>query len=61
MAVSHYTYLVLQMTWPCGIISIRGDVKKAFECDWESCETTDRLMATTVLQELKQALVESPP
>jgi hypothetical protein len=60
MAIPHYAYLVLKMPGPCGVISIRGDVKRAFEYERESCETADRLMPSTELQELKQALAESP-
>jgi hypothetical protein len=60
-AIPHYAYLVLKMPGPCGVISIRGDIKRAFDCDRESCETADRLTASAELQELKQALVESHP
>jgi hypothetical protein len=61
MVILHYACMVLKMPWTCGIISIRGDVKWAFDCDRKSCETADRLMASVELQELKQALAESPP
>jgi hypothetical protein len=60
MAIPHYAYLVLKMVGSCGVIAIRGDVKWAFDCDTESCETADILMASVELQELKQALAESP-
>jgi hypothetical protein len=56
MTIPHYAYLVLKMPGPRDIISIRGDIKQAFDCDSESCETTDRMMTSTELQELKQAL-----
>jgi hypothetical protein len=59
MAIPHYAYLVLKMPGLCGIISIRGDIKQAFDCDRESCETVDRLTVSAELQELKQALAES--
>jgi hypothetical protein len=59
MVIPHYTYLVLNMPGPCGVISIRGDVKRAFNYDRESCETADRLTVSAELQELKQALAES--
>jgi hypothetical protein len=49
MVIPHYIYLVLKMPGPPGIISIRGDVKWAFDCDSESCETADRLLASTEL------------
>jgi hypothetical protein len=61
MAIPHYAYLVLKMPGPRGVISIRGDVKRAFTCDRESCEIADRLTASVELQELKQATAESPP
>jgi hypothetical protein len=61
MAIPHYAYLVLKMPRPCGVISIRGDVKWAFDYDKESCEMADRLLASTELQKLKQALAESHP
>jgi hypothetical protein len=60
MVISHYAYLVLKMSEPHGIISIRGDVERAFDWDRESCETADKLTASVELQELKQALAESP-
>jgi hypothetical protein len=41
MVISHYAYLVLKMPGPRGIISIRGDINQAFDCDKESCETAD--------------------
>jgi hypothetical protein len=61
MVIPHCAYFVLKMPGPRGIISIRGDVKQAFDCVRESCKTTDRLAASTKLQEFKQALAESPP
>jgi hypothetical protein len=61
MAIPHYAYLVLKMPGPRGVISIKGDVKRAFNCDKENCEIVDRLTAYVELQELKQALAESPP
>jgi hypothetical protein len=60
MAIPNYAYLVLKMPGPRGVISIRGDVKRAYDYDKESCEVTDRLAASTELQEPKEALVESP-
>jgi hypothetical protein len=53
MAIPHYAYVVLKIPGLRGIISIRGDIKRAFNCNRESCETTDRLLESTELQELK--------
>jgi hypothetical protein len=61
MAILHYAYLVLKIPVSRGVLSIREDVKRAFNCDKETCETADRLLASIELQELKQALAESPP
>jgi hypothetical protein len=46
MVILHYAYLVLKMPGPNGVISIKGDVKRAYDCDRESCETVDRLLAS---------------
>jgi hypothetical protein len=59
MAIPHYAYLVLKMLGPHGDISIKGDTKRAYDCNRENCEMADRLMASTELQDLKQALAES--
>jgi hypothetical protein len=53
MVIPHYTYLVLKMLGPRGIISIRGDINWAFDYDKESCETAGRLTVSVDLQELK--------
>jgi hypothetical protein len=38
MAVPHYTYLVLKMPCPAGILSLQGDLKISFDCDTEAME-----------------------
>jgi hypothetical protein len=60
MAIPHYTYLVLKMPRLCGVISIRGHIKRAYDCDKESYEMADKLVASVELQELKEALAKSP-
>jgi hypothetical protein len=60
MEIPHYTYFILKMPGPRGVISIRGDVKRAFNCDRESCEIADRLMASAELWDSKQALAMPP-
>jgi hypothetical protein len=60
MAIPHYTYLVLKIPGPCGVISIRGGIKRAYNYDKESCGKADRPSVATELQELKEPLVESP-
>ncbi|XP_015688576.1 uncharacterized protein LOC107303518 [Oryza brachyantha] len=38
MAVPHYTYLMVKMPGPHGVITLRSDIKQAFSCETESCE-----------------------
>jgi hypothetical protein len=37
-AVPHYTYLVLKMPSPAGVLSLQGDLKISFDCDTEAVE-----------------------
>jgi hypothetical protein len=60
MAIPHYTYLVRKMPGPHGVISIRGDVKRAYDCNKESCEMADRLLVSVEIHELEESLVRSP-
>jgi hypothetical protein len=41
MAIPNYAYLVLKVPGPCGVISIRGDIKRAYDCNKESCEAAE--------------------
>jgi hypothetical protein len=38
MAVPHYTYLVLKMPSPAGVLSLHGDLKISHDCDTEAVE-----------------------
>jgi hypothetical protein len=38
MAVPHYTYLVLKMPSPVGLLSLQGDLNISFDCDTEPVE-----------------------
>jgi hypothetical protein len=49
MAIPHYAYLILKMSGPHDIISIRGDVKHSYDCDKESYERADKLTTSTEL------------
>jgi hypothetical protein len=49
MDILHYAYFVLKMPGPRGVISIRGDIKRAYDCDRESCEMADRLTTSAEL------------
>jgi hypothetical protein len=49
IAIHHYAYMVLKLLGPRGVISIRGDVKRAYDYDKESCKTADRLTTSAKL------------
>jgi hypothetical protein len=38
MAVPHYSYLVLKMPSPAGVLSLQGDLKISHDCDTEAVE-----------------------
>jgi hypothetical protein len=38
MEISHYAYLVLKIPGPHSVISIRGDAKRDYDYDRESCD-----------------------
>jgi hypothetical protein len=38
MVVPHYTYLVLKLPSPAGVLSVQGDLKISFDCDTEAVE-----------------------
>jgi hypothetical protein len=61
MAIPHYAYMVLKMPGPREVISIKGDVKRTYDCIKESCEMANRLTTSAELRELKESLVEPPP
>ena len=45
MAVQHYTYMVLKLPGSNGIISLRGDIRRSYNCDQESCTLAENLQA----------------
>ena len=53
MAVPHYVYLVLKMPASKGVLSLRGDLKRSFDCDKEAVE----LAATSMVPALRQEIL----
>jgi hypothetical protein len=52
MAIPHYTYLVLKMPAPNGVLTVRGDLLVSFRCDNQAVEmaaTSAAKAASTVL------------
>jgi hypothetical protein len=38
IAIPHYPYLLLKMPGPHGILSLRGNLKRAFDCDIQAIQ-----------------------
>ena len=45
MVVPHYTYMLMKLPGPNGIISLRGGVHRSFDCDQESCTLAENIQA----------------
>jgi hypothetical protein len=45
MAVPHYVYLLLKMPGKIGVLTLRGNLKKSYDCDQEAIKyaTTSRV------------------
>jgi hypothetical protein len=50
IAVPHYVYLLLKMPSKIGVLTLRGDLKKSYDCDQEAIEyvTTSRVSELSV-------------
>jgi hypothetical protein len=55
MAVPHYTYLVLKMPSPAGVLSLQGDLKISFDCDIEAVELTATNQVPNAMMEIYAA------
>nr|AAM08651.1 Hypothetical protein with similarity to putative retroelement [Oryza sativa Japonica Group]AAM08888.1 Hypothetical protein with similarity to putative retroelement [Oryza sativa Japonica Group] len=55
MAVPHYTYVMMKMPGPRGVISLRSDIKQAVTCDKESCEMAQTREITLARDEIRLA------
>jgi hypothetical protein len=52
MAVPHYTYLVLKMPSPTGVLSLQGDLKISFDCDIEAVELAATNQVPNIMMEI---------
>jgi hypothetical protein len=55
MAVPHYTYLVLKMPSPAGVLSLQGDFKISFDCDTEAVELAATNQVPNTMMEIYAA------
>jgi hypothetical protein len=55
MAVPHYTYLVLKMPRPAGVLSLQGDLKISHDCDTEAVEIASTNQVPNAMMEVYAA------
>jgi hypothetical protein len=61
MAVPHYTYLVLKMPSPAGVLSLQGDLKISFDCDIEVVELAATNQVPNAMMEIYAASKKLAP
>jgi hypothetical protein len=61
MAVPHYTYLVLKMPSPAGVLSLQGALKISFDCDTEAMELAATNQVPNALMEIYAASKKIAP
>jgi hypothetical protein len=61
MAVPHYTYLVLKMPSPVGVLSLQGDLKISFDCDTEVVELAATNQVPNAMMEIYAASMMLAP
>jgi hypothetical protein len=52
MAVPHYSYLVLKMPSPAGVLSLQGDLKISHDCDTEAVEIASTNQVLNAMMEV---------
>jgi hypothetical protein len=61
MAVLHYTYFVLKMPSPAGVLSLQEDLKVSFDCDTEAVELAATNQVPNAMMEIYAALKKLAP
>jgi hypothetical protein len=61
MAVPYYTYLVLKMPIPAGVLSLQGDLKISHDCDTEAVEIASTNQVPNVMMEIYVASKKLAP
>jgi hypothetical protein len=61
MAVPHYTYLVLKMPSPAGVLSLEGDLKISHDCDTEAVEIASTNQVPNAMMEIYAASKKLAP
>src|SRR6185436_16088567 len=58
MVVPHYVYLLLKMPGNTGVLSLRGDLLKSFECDKEAIDHASTIRVPRSVSEILAAAKE---
>jgi hypothetical protein len=61
MAVPHYTYLVLKMPSPAGVLSLQGDLRISHNCDTEVVEIASTNQVPNAMMEIYAASKKIAP
>jgi hypothetical protein len=61
MAVPHYTYLVLKMPSPAGVLSLHGDLKISFDCNTKVVELAATNQVPNAMMEIYAASKKLAP
>ena len=61
MAIPHYTYLLLKVPWPNGVLSLRGDLKHAFDYDVQAIQIAAKAQAVNGRKEIATITAEMSP
>jgi hypothetical protein len=61
MVVPHYTYLVLKMPSPAGVLLLQGDLKISFDCDPEAVELAVTNQVPNAMMEIYAASKKLAP
>jgi hypothetical protein len=61
MVVPHYTYLVLKMPSPAGVLSLQGDLKISHDCNTESVEIASTNQVPNAMMEIYAASKKLAP
>jgi hypothetical protein len=61
MAIPHYSYLLLKMSGPHGILSLRGNLKHAFDCDIQAIQIAAKTQAADGREEITTIAAQMNP
>ena len=58
MAIPHYPYLLLKMPGPNGVLSLRSDLKRAFDCDVQAIQIAATAQSASSRKEIAIIVAE---